>query len=99
GETIAGGSFTFDGEIEKIASGGTLGKGAASIREIAKNSFDFDAEVLNRPEVGTENFDAKLGAEASGEHFSAGLNGHPENVGHAGRFDFLIHLGEQLFPG
>ena len=57
-----------------------------------------DTKFLDGGKVRPEHFDAQLCAKAGGEHFGAGLDRHPENVGHARRLDFLVHLGKQLFP-
>ncbi len=57
------------------------------------------SDVLDFAEVGAENFDAENRAETGGEHLGARLDRHPEDIRHAGRFDFLIHLRDELFPG
>ena len=86
GEAVARGGLAFDFEIEEVTAGGALGENAACIGKIRKRFFDLHADVLDRPEVRTKNFDAKWCAKSGREHLRARLDRHPELISHAGRF-------------
>jgi len=86
GQAMARGGLAIDGEIEEITAGRPFCKNAARVRQIGQRLFNLHADVLNRAQVGPEDFDAELRTKPGREHFGSRLDGHPEDVGHAGRF-------------
>ena len=98
GKAVARGGFAIDGEIEEITAGAALGKGAAGIGKIAEGALDLRSGVLDFIEVGAEDLHAQHAAKSGGEHLGPGLDGHPEDVRHAGDADLGVHLGDQVCP-
>src|SRR6266436_2499307 len=88
----------FDGRGDGLAARGTLGEYTASVWKAAQQFLNLHADVLDCRKVRTEDFDAENRTETGVEHFGACLDRHPEDVCHPGRFEFLVHLGEQSFP-
>jgi len=50
------------------------------------------------PRSGPKNFDPEDRTESRRQHLRARLDRHPENIGHARHFEFLVHLGDDFFP-
>src|SRR6185369_9864778 len=98
GKTVTRCLFAIRCEVEEVTSGCSLGKGAACVGKIAQRFFNLHTDVLNLAKIRAKDFDAKNGAKPSRQHLSARLNGHPEDICHAGRLDFLVHLGDEPFP-
>jgi len=90
-------------KIEEITAGTALGKRTAGKGRRAlillKRVLDGDAGFLNGGEVGTKHLDAQGRANTGGEHLGAGLDGHPEDIGHPRKFQLLVHVLDQPVPG
>src|SRR5439155_13713087 len=86
-KAVARGRFAVHIEVEEIAADRALGERTPRVGHISQLALDLHRELLNFAQIRPENFYAEHAAETGGEHFSARLDWHPENVRHAGRFD------------
>src|SRR5207247_3913018 len=66
--------------------------------KVSQLFLDLDGKSLDLAKIGPEDFHAEDAAESGRQHFGTRLDRHPENVGHTGRLNIGVDLGEQFFP-
>ena len=67
-----------------------VGDNVAGAVDGLEGRFDFFADFVNGFEIGAEDFDADIGADAGGEHFDAVDDGLGEDVAPAGNLKHLL---------
>ena len=95
-QSVAGELRAVGIDVEIVAADHPLGVGARGARHGADDSLDLARELLHLGEVGAEHLDADRRADAGRQHVDARLDRHGPGVGHAGKLQRLVHLGDQL---
>jgi hypothetical protein len=72
---------------------------AARAAQWAQHGLDPQAGLLDGLQIRAKDLDAQHAAYACGQHLGARLDGHPEDIGHAGESERSVHLLEQFIPG
>src|SRR6516225_7571657 len=97
-KTVSGRGLSVHGEVQKITSGSSLSESASCVWKIGEGLFDLNCNVLDSLEIRAEDLDTQHRPESGCQHLGAGLDRHPEDLGHARSPTRLVHLFDQLIP-
>ena len=86
-------------DVQVIAADGALGIGARGARHVADHRLDLARDLVDLGQVLAEHLDADRRADAGREHVDARLDRHGPGIGHAGKLQRLVHLGDELVDG
>lgn len=95
-KAVAGQGVVIRRDVEVEAACYALGKRAGCAGHRLHNCFNLRCQPLDSREIHAEYLDANGRSDAGGEHIQAPLNGHCPAVGDAGKFQRLVHLGDEL---
>src|SRR5258708_38574448 len=85
GETVPSRLFALHVEVYVEAAGRSLSERAPRPRDFRDGAFHGDGGLLDRVQIVAEDLDSERAPDSRCEHFRARLDGHPPDVGHAGK--------------
>ena len=94
-DPVAGGGRTIDGDVQVLTAGDLLGIDVAGARNGTDGVSHLARQGLERRQVGAEDLDAHLRADAGGQHVDPVDDRHRPDGGHAGQLRGATHLGAQ----